>query len=63
MKKVIIMLAVAAFAMAAQANCGNCEADKGEGGKCPSKKECPSKGGCDKGKEGSKCPAGEKKEA
>jgi len=54
MKKLIVMLAVAAFAVAAQADCGDCKSDK-----CPSsKKECPSKGGCDKAEDGSKCPAG-----
>ena len=59
MKKLMMIIAVAAFAVAAQADCGNCEGDK-----CSSKKECPSKSGCDKGKDGSKCPAGgDKKEA
>ena len=34
MKKLIAVLAIAAFAVAANAHCGKCEGDKAKGHKC-----------------------------
>ena len=58
MKKLIAILAVAAFAVAAQADCGKCE-----GNKSSCEKKCPAKGSCEKGKEGNQCPAGGEKKS